>query len=138
MQFLNISNFFQIELKDVEFQIDRYAISALCNLETFRNTFETSSDLKEIPENTNDTCYNSEKVMENSEKDIEQDKTSQSGQTNQNPVNRIEKEKAMLIDASELKNVSRQNSGNQLKGQNFFKENDIINFSVEDNILWKK
>ena len=32
----------------------RDVISALCNLETFRDTFETSSDLEELEENADD------------------------------------------------------------------------------------
>ena len=85
--------------------------------ETFRDTFVTSSDVKDIVENMDDTSCNIKMVMGNGEKDAEQDKTknltSKSGQIDQNPVTSIEKEKSMLINASELKNVSSEKSGNQ-------------------------
>ena len=59
-------------------------------------------------------------------------------QTNQNPVTVIDKGKSMLNNANELKNVSSEKLEKPLKEQNFLKDNDIINFSVEDNMLWKK
>ena len=49
----------------------------------------------------------------------------------------MEKEKSRLFNSSELKNVSIEKSGNQLKEEDSLKENDIINFSGEDNNLWK-
>ena len=58
-------------------------------------------------------------------------------QTHQNPVNIIENEKSMLIDANELKNVNSEKLGNQLKKTEFCKRKDIINFSLKDNMLWK-
>ena len=53
----------------------RDAISALCILETFSDTFETSSDFEGMHENMDNTSCNIEKVMGNSQKDAEQDKT---------------------------------------------------------------
>ena len=141
LQLLNIANFFQIEPKDDEDQIARDVISALCDLETFKDTFDITSDVEDTPENTDSNSGNTEKEMENSEKDAEQDKTknitSQSGQSYQNSITNIEKEKTRLVNANELKYVSSEDSENQVKEQNSLKEKDLINFSVEDNMLWK-
>ena len=55
LQLLNITIFFFIIIidpKDDEAQLVSDAISAVCNLKTFRDTFETSSDLDKIQENT--------------------------------------------------------------------------------------
>ena len=87
MQLLNITNFFQIHLKDDENELSRDIISALCNLVTFNNTFETPSDVEQILEKTNNPSSNNiKKVMKNIEKEAEQVKikniTSQSKQTN--------------------------------------------------------
>ena len=43
----------------------------------------------------------------------------------------------MLNNASELKDASSEKSGNHLKEQTSFRDNDIINFNVKDNMLWK-
>ena len=79
--------------------------------------------------------------MGNSEKEAEQLKTknltSQSAQTNQNPVNVREKEKSVLNNASEPKTINCKKLGNHLKEQNSLKDS-IINFSLEGNVLVKK
>ena len=60
--------FFQ-EPKDDEIQLAREVISALCNLENFRDAFDASRDLKKLQKDMDDTSCNIEKVMGNSEKD---------------------------------------------------------------------
>ena len=58
-------------------------------------------------------------------------------QTNKNPVIVTEKEKSMLNNANELKDVDSKKLGNHLKEQPSFRDSDVINFSVKDNMLWK-
>ena len=43
----------------------------------------------------------------------------------------------MLNNASEFKDVGSEKSGNHIKKQTSFKDSDIMNFRVEDNMLWK-
>ena len=73
LQLLNITNFFQIDPKDDEIQITKDVISALCNLETFKNTIVTTSDLEEMQKNMENISCSIKRVNGNSEKDAEQD-----------------------------------------------------------------
>ena len=140
MKYRNI--FFQIEPKDDEDQIARDVTSVLSDLETFKDTYEITSDVEDTLKNTDSNSGDIEKEIENREKDAERDKskniTSPSGQSYQNLITNIEKEKPRLVNANELKYVSSGEPEKQIKEQNSLKDKDFVNFSVEDYMLWEK